>query len=65
MIYLVVYNDCYGNGNKSNEGYVHSEEEFETWRKKRNKWRKKHGECEEHREEFDLIPLSKLEFNEQ
>jgi hypothetical protein len=37
MIYLVVYNDCYGNGdNDSYEGYVKSKADFKKWLKKHN-----------------------------
>lgn len=61
MIYLVEYNDCYGNGDdKSIEGYVNSKEEFDNWLKERNKEREAEGESEESSEEFDLVPVHKL-----
>lgn len=57
---MIQYNDCYGNGDKSIEGYVNHETEFYDWLKKRNELREAEGECTEGAEEFDLIELTKL-----
>jgi hypothetical protein len=60
-IYLVEYNDRYGNGdNKSFEGYVESREDFMKWLVEHNKEREAEGELEEGKEEFTLHLLDKL-----
>jgi hypothetical protein len=62
-LYVVQYNDCYGNGDKKLEVIVESHEGFKNWLKTHNEERKL--DCltdddfvEEHEEEFDLIPLN-------
>ena len=58
-LYIVQYNDCYGNGDqKSNEVLVKDEATFWRWLKQRNKERIAEGEMEEQVEEFDLIPIT-------
>jgi hypothetical protein len=58
-LYIVQYNDCYGNGDqKSNEVLVKDEAAFWRWLKQRNKERIAEGEMEEQVEEFDLIPIT-------
>ena len=59
-VILIQYNDCYGNGNKSFEGYVNHETEFYAWLEKRNELRELDGDEPEGAEEFDLIELTKL-----
>jgi len=57
-LYIVQYNDCYGNGDqKSNEVLVRNEQEFLRWLEIRNKERADAGELVEDMEEFDLIPI--------
>lgn len=66
LIYLVTYNDCYGNGDKNIEGYVEANDYAEAqknltkWLKARNKCRIAEGEIEENEEEFDLKQINKL-----
>ena len=62
-LYVVQYNDCYGNGNKKLEVIVESHEGFKNWLKTHNEERKldyltDDDFVEEHEEEFDLIPLN-------
>lgn len=57
-LYIVQYNDCYGNGDqKSNEVLVDNEAGFWKWLAQRNEERVAAGEMEEQVEEFDLIPI--------
>jgi len=65
-LYVVQYNDCYGNGDKKLEVIVESHEDFKNWLKTHNEERAD-DQCldiddddfvEEHEEEFDLIPLN-------
>jgi hypothetical protein len=62
-IYVVQYNDCYGNGNKTLETIVESYEHFQHWLKEQNE--QKRFDCLDDidfvgdmEEEFDLIPLN-------
>jgi hypothetical protein len=62
-LYVVQYNDCYGNGDKKLEVIVESHEDFKNWLKIHNEERKldyltNDDFVEEHEEEFDLIPLN-------
>lgn len=59
-VILVMYNDRYGNGNKSIEGYVTSEKEFKKWLKSHNERRVAEGDEPEGAEEFDLIELKNI-----
>lgn len=70
-IYLVEYNDRFGNGdNKSFEGYVESQEDFKKWLVEHNKERMEEqgtdrdseGYCmsDESEDEFTLHLLTKL-----
>ena len=54
-LYVVQYNDRYGNGDKTLEIIVNSRKDFLTWLKKHNQER---DASPEKKEEFDLIPLS-------
>jgi len=55
VLYVVRYNDKYGNGDKVNlEVIVNNENEFYEWLEVHNECR---GSEPEGREEFDLIPL--------
>jgi hypothetical protein len=65
-LYVVQYNDCYGNGNKKLEVIVESHEDFKKWLKIHNEERAD-DQCldiddddfvVEHEEEFYLIPLN-------
>jgi hypothetical protein len=57
-LYIVQYNDCYGNGDqKSNEVLVDNEAGFWKWLAQRNEERVAAGDMEEQVEEFDLIPI--------
>jgi hypothetical protein len=58
-LYIVQYNDCYGNGDqKQNEVLVDNEAGFWKWLALRNEERVAAGEMEEQVEEFDLIPMT-------
>jgi hypothetical protein len=54
-LYVVQYNDKYGNGNTNLEVIVSSYKDFLVWLKKHNQER---DGSPEKKEEFDLIPLS-------
>ena len=56
-LYVVRYNDCYGNGDTNLEVIVESKDDFKKWLKQHNEDRQENGEIEEYEEEFDLIPL--------
>jgi len=56
-LYVVRYNDCYGNGDSNLEVIVESKDDFKKWLKQHNEDREENGEIEENEEEFDLIPL--------
>lgn len=57
-LYLVEYNDCYGNGNnKSIEVIVKDRNAFLKWLDERNAERDEMGEIEESEDEFNLIPV--------
>ena len=53
-LYVVQYNDCYGNGDSSLEVIVESHEDFLKWLEQHNDNR----DIEEREEEFKLIPLN-------
>lgn len=62
-LFVVKYNDCYGNGNTNFEIIVESKKDFLQWLKEHNEERKMDyldddDFCEEIEEEFDLIPLN-------
>lgn len=62
-LYVVEYNDCYGNGDESLEVIVESYEDFLQWLEKHNEERKSDylddDDCiEETEEEFNLIELN-------
>lgn len=56
-LFIVQYNDCYGNGDSSIEVIVKSKEDFNRWLKQHNEERESDGELEESEEEFTLIPV--------
>jgi hypothetical protein len=59
-VYIVQYNDCYGNGtDKKNEGVIESREDFASWLEQHNEDR----EEDESEEEFTLIPIDMFDFN--
>jgi hypothetical protein len=70
ILYVVEYNDCYGNGtNKKLEVIVESELAFEQWLKKHNEDRRMDyldddDFVEESAEEFTLKPLKYIENNQ-
>lgn len=53
-LYVVRYNDCYGNGETSLEVIVKNKTDFKKWLKQHNAER---DGMKEKAEEFDLIPL--------
>jgi hypothetical protein len=65
-LFLVRYNDCYGNGNRKLEVIVESHDDFLQWIKIHNQGRANDQDldidddsfCYESEEEFDLIPLN-------
>lgn len=67
-VYIVQYNDCYGNGSdKKLEVVLESKDDFASWLEQHNDNRRM--DCisdddfiEENEEEFDLIPLDLLTF---
>jgi hypothetical protein len=61
-VYLIVYNDCYGNGDTSNEGIIEKMEDFEKWLENHNKDRITNGDEPEGVEEFDKIPIPMYTF---
>lgn len=57
QVFVVQYNDRYGNGdNKSIEAVVENKTAFKKWLREHNKQRKADGNKPESSEEFDLIP---------
>ncbi len=57
-VYIVTYNDCYGNGtDKRNESVLEKESDFKKWLKAHNKQRKLDGNEPESKEEFDVTPI--------
>ena len=67
-VYIVQYNDCYGNGSdKKLEVVLESKDDFASWLEQHNDNRRM--DCisdddfiKENEEEFDLIPLDLLTF---
>lgn len=62
-LFVVVYNDCYGNGNTKLETIVESHDDFIKWLAEHNEDRRMDyidddDFVEETEEEFDLIPLT-------
>jgi len=63
-VWVVKYNDCYGNGDDTRiEAVLHSEKDFKKWLKKHNQERKELGGMKESKEEFDLIRVNLLTFD--
>ena len=70
-VYIVQYNDCYGNGSdKKLEVVLESKDAFKIWLEQHNDNRRM--DCisdddfiKENEEEFDLIPLDLLTFKKQ
>lgn len=66
-VFLVTYNDCYGNGDESIEGYIEASDYAEAkeklieWCEARNKTRVAEGSCEEWEDEFDLEEIYRLD----
>lgn len=69
-LYVVRYNDCYGNGDTKLEVIVESQEDFLKWLEVHNQERADLQDldvddddfCYEGEEEFDLIPLNLVTF---
>jgi len=69
-LYVVRYNDCYGNGDDQLEVIVESHEDFLKWLEIHNQERADLQDlevddedfCYEGEEEFDLIPLDLITF---
>lgn len=58
-VFIIQYNDCYGNGdNKSIESVIEKRADFNKWLKQHNKDRKAEGNEPESKAEFDLIETS-------
>lgn len=63
QLYIIEYNDCYGNGtNKKLEAVIKNKEDFINWLKQHNENRRL--DClndddflEENEEEFNIIPI--------
>jgi hypothetical protein len=68
QVYIVQYNDCYGNGNdKMLEVVLESKDDFASWLEQHNDNRRMDyisddDFIKENEEEFDLIPLDLLTF---
>ncbi len=68
-VYIVQYNDCYGNGtDKKLEAVIESKDDFASWLEQHNDNRRM--DCisdddfiEESEEEFTLIPIDMFDFN--
>jgi flagellar biosynthesis/type III secretory pathway ATPase len=59
QVYIVQYNDCYGNGtDKKLEAVIESKDDFKSWLEQHNEERDE----AESEEEFDLIPLNLITF---
>ena len=71
QVYIVQYNDCYGNGNdKMLEVVLESKDDFASWLEQHNDNRRMDyisddDFIKENEEEFDLIPLDLLTFKKQ
>ena len=69
QVYIVQYNDCYGNGkDKKLEAVIESKDDFASWLEQHNDNRRM--DCisdddfiEESEEEFDLIQVDMFDFN--
>jgi hypothetical protein len=69
QVYIVQYNDCYGNGtDKKLEAVIESKDDFKSWLEQHNDNRRM--DCisdddfiEESEEEFDLIQINMFDFN--
>ena len=61
-LYVVRYNDCYGNGDKKLEVIVECHEDFLKWLEVHNQERVDDQDVYEGEEQFDLIPLYLLTF---
>ena len=66
-LYVVRYNDCYGNGDEQLEVIVKSREDFLKWLEIHNDSRREDDDddddfCYEGEEQFDLIPLNLVTF---
>ena len=67
-VYIVQYNDCYGNGSdKKLEAVIESKDDFASWLEQHNDNRRMDyisddDFIKENEEEFDLIPLDLLTF---
>lgn len=63
-VYIIQYNDCYGNGDqKSIEGVITSKSGFTQWLKEHNANRKADGNSKEGKDEFDLIECDLLDYS--
>ena len=68
QVYIVQYNDCYGNGSdKKLEVVIESKDDFKSWLEQHNDNRRMdcisdYDFIEESEEEFDLIPLNLVTF---
>jgi len=63
-VYIVQYNDCYGNGtDKKLEAVIESKDDFASWLEQHNDNRRMADEIEESEEEFTLIPINMFDFN--
>jgi len=60
QVYIVQYNDCYGNGtDKKLEAVIESKDDFASWLEQHNEERDE----AESEEEFTLIPIDMFDFN--
>ena len=68
-VYIVQYNDCYGNGtDKKLEAVIESRDDFASWLEEHNDNRRMDyisddDFIEESEEEFTLIPINLVTFN--
>jgi hypothetical protein len=63
-VYIVQYNDCYGNGtDKKLEAVIESKNDFASWLEQHNDNRRMADEIEESEEEFTLITINMFDFN--
>ena len=61
-VYIVQYNDCYGNGtDKKLEAIIESQDDFLNWLEQHNSDREE--DEQESEEEFTLIPIDMFDFN--
>ena len=69
QVYIVQYNDCYGNGtDKKLEAVIESKDDFKSWLEQHNDNRRMDCISDddfivESEEEFDLIPIDMFDFN--